>query len=267
MIDKLAELNRVLFAVSTLRDEKNAAEKGAVILHCKGVVIEGRMPDHEMTIEFSGHIGLIEQRRNRIKLTPDGEMFLELNPEGLYDLSDQQKRFILRKCFLDGPFRDETLECLREFSASAKGKTLRWSEIDSSPMKVERWVPEHLHQLGFLRRGKDWLEVTSAYVDTVSVFLSETRGWTEEQHLEYLREKKDLGNLAEDLIVDFEIDRLRKLGCMPESGCVHKISKLKVNAGYDIESFNGKSKAMEIRPLHRGQGLWEIDGEIYLDTQ
>ncbi len=54
-----------------------------------------------------------------------------------------------------------------------------------------------------------------------------------------------LGDLAEAIILEYERKRLKELGYLPESECVKSIGKKRVNAGFDIESFDGESRGMQ----------------------
>ncbi len=245
MINRIRELNRILFSVSALMDENKCARYESVLEDCNSMVIEGQMPDHELSIEFCNMIGFLSLEKKRVYITKHAELFMELNPKGLYELSPGQKRFILRFCYLSGALRKSTLKCFKSFSPTYKKNTFRWSELDSPGLDCEDWIPEHLIQLGVLKRGSNWLEVCRQYVSTIEAFLEEKKGWTEEQFFEYLREKKAIGDIAEELIYEYEVKRLKKMRCNPEAGCIQIISKLKVSEGYDIESFNGKSKNMK----------------------
>lgn len=240
MIDKLAELNRVLLAVNELRDADGAANVDAVIEHCKGTVIEARIPKHEVSISFAEQVGLLVTDGALIRLTSDGAGFIEFNPTGQYDLSDEQKRVLLRTCYLHGPLREQARNILKEFSPALEGDALRWSLYDSSPFPDE-WTAEHLSQLGLLQRHEDGWEVTADYTRTVVIFLEEGEGWSEEKFREYLKEKEEVGKLGENLVRVFEMRRLEKMGHAVEARCVRRISGLRVNAGYDIESFDSSS--------------------------
>src|SRR6266571_2672810 len=151
MIEKLAELNRVLLAVTELGDPDGAASIDAVIEHCKGTVIEARIPKHEISISFAEQIGLLAAEGGAIRLTAEGMGFIELNPTSQYDLSEEQKRVLLRTCYLHGPLREQARNILKEFSPTLQGDAFRWSLYDSSPLPNE-WAAEHLSQLGLLRR-------------------------------------------------------------------------------------------------------------------
>jgi hypothetical protein len=244
MVDNVAELNRVLVATRLLANEKQSAAADVVIEQCQSIVIEGRMPDHQVSIRFATMLGFIVEHRNRLSITESGLAFLALNQDGSYDLTEEQKRLLLRSCFLQGPLRSQTRRLLKGFSPSYKTGRFKWSAIDSAPLDTEEWLVEHLRQLGLLKREENSIEVEERYVKTVAAFLEEGAGWTEEQAEEYYREKREIGTLAEELIIKHEIERLLKAGFSVEAQCVRRISRIRVNAGYDVESFDGQAHDM-----------------------
>lgn len=243
MIEKLAELNRVLVAVNELRDADGVATIEMVIEYCKGTVIEARIPEHRLSIEFAGQIGLLLINGNAIRLTEEGLGLIELNPSSQYDLSEEQKRVLLRTCYLHGALREDAMVVLKLFSSGLGTDMFRWSPYDSPPLPNE-WTVEHLSQLDLLQRRDDGWEVRADYTKTVAEFLGEGAGWSEESFREYLREKEEVGKLGENLVKAYEVHRLMDLGHSVEARCVRRISNLRVNAGYDIESFDSSSPAM-----------------------
>ncbi len=238
MVDNIAELNRVLLAARTIADKARSAPVAAVIEQCESTVIEGRMPDHSVSIRFATAVGFVAEEGERLTITDRGIAFLELNTDDSYDLAEEQKRLLLRSCFLQGPLRDRTRRLLKGFAPAFREGTYRWSEIDSAPLDAEDWLVEHLRQLGLLKRENEVLQVEPDYVTAVAAFLEEGKGWTEEQAREYYREKLEIGTLAEDLIVAHEANRLRASGFPVEAESVRRISRVRVNAGYDVESFD-----------------------------
>jgi hypothetical protein len=215
-----------------------------VIGQCEAVVIEGIMPNHDETIKFAEEIGFIKKTKRRISFLLSGKSFLELNKENIYDLLPTQKNYVLRTCFLHGAFRELTLSLLGKFSPDYNKNKFVWSEIDGVPLSVEKWFIERLIELGLLIRTTNGLEVANQYVGTVSAFLDEGKGWTIEAFEDYLKEKKEVGDIAENAVLDYELARLKNLGCNVESMCIRRISQLRVNAGYDIESFDKASSDM-----------------------
>lgn len=245
MIWRLAELNRVLIAVrDLLDDESRVAPLDAVLRQCATAVIEGRLPNHEETIECAMTVGFLVSRGETLRLTSEGEMFLGLNPESLFDLATDQKRLLLRTAFLNGAFRAQTKTLLEAFAPSPGNETFRWSAFDS-PSLGDGPTVDNLLELGLLSmRGEssaDGLEVDLEYVDPVVSFLAEGEGFTEKDLERHLQERREVGALAERLAFAFECDRLRDLRYDVEAACVRPVSSLKTAAGYDIESFDGGS--------------------------
>src|SRR5437660_1560224 len=100
MIDKLSELNRVLLAVESLLGEEEGANYAAVVRQCESLVIEGRMPNHELAIAFAQELHFLSRNGDDLGITDQGRSFLGLNPNKLYELSSDQQRLLLRSCFL-----------------------------------------------------------------------------------------------------------------------------------------------------------------------
>ena len=245
MVQYIAELNRVLIIAKALSTDIKGVDRLMLIEHCKSVAIEGRMPDHELTLEFSIEIGLMTAiDRKKVLISSDGLAFLEFNTDGLYDLSVNQKKYLIRNFLMDGKYAKAAKECLKCFASSEKRGTFIWSSVDGSPFGKNEWIVRHMEQLGLLKQAKYGYEVEKTYVETVSTFINEPKGYTEDDLLKWLDEKKRLGDMAEKLVLEFEKTRLRGLGYPVEASCVKAVGKLKTNAGYDIESFNGKSKNM-----------------------
>lgn len=259
MIPRVAELNRVALAVRALADVDGRVDVESVVSQCSSIVIEGRLPDHSETIRFALSVGLLLQDGTKVGFTSQGQAFLTLNPDGYYDLTADQKRLLIRACFMDGPFREQTRLLLGSFSPAFAEGTYRWSPVDSQRLAGEPWLVEHIVQLGLLVPWAEGLEVSSEYVDTVAAFLAEGKGWSEAALEEFLRERREIGELAERLVFDFEADRLRTAGHEVEAGCVRRISKLKVDAGYDLESFNGPSPALRFDRFIEAKGARSPD--------
>ncbi|MFZ0639849.1 MAG: DUF3883 domain-containing protein [Candidatus Acidiferrales bacterium] len=273
MIEKLAELNRVLLAVSELRDADGIADVEVVIEHCKATVIEARIPKHQLSLEFAVQIGLLLINGNAIRLTDEGLGFIELNPSAQYDLSEEQKRVLLRTCYLHGALRQDAMAVLKVFSQGLGTDSFRWSLYDSPPLPNE-WTARHMSQLGLLERRDDGWEVRVDYTPTVAEFLGEGEGWSEESFREYLKEREEVGKLGENLVKAYEVRRLMTMGHTVEARCVRRISNLRVNAGYDIESFDSSSPAVaynrfiEVKGARgRGMRFFWSDNEIKVATK
>src|SRR5258708_29515375 len=105
MIEKLAELNRVLLTVAALGEKAASLERAVVAEACARTVIEGRMPDHAATIEYAAVLEMLALGDTSCRLTEQGKLFLELNPTGIYELTEDQKKVLLRSHYLSGSQR------------------------------------------------------------------------------------------------------------------------------------------------------------------
>ena len=241
MIETVAELNRVLIAISEVTEPDGTAEYSNVIRQCESIVIEGRLPNHKLSIDFALTLELMQKKGQRIMLTDIGKFFLSSNSEKYYELSTDQKRWLIRMCYLHGPLKSQTRILIKLFSPNYEEKTFRLTITNKNLTKHQEILIEHLVQLNLLIRSDEQLEVNPEYVDTIAAFISEGKGWTEESLLEHLKERKEIGDIAEQLVLEFERNRLKKLRCKVESISIRYIGKLRVDAGYDIDSFNGKT--------------------------
>jgi hypothetical protein len=243
MIERVAELNRILVVLAQLSPNEPYDRK-AVVEACQRTVLEGRIPDHQRTLEFAASIGLIALTARTCAFTAEGAEFLAHNKSKLFDLTDEQRKILVRSHYLGGVHRRLCKSLFASFAFSERQETVRWSEADSKPIQVDAWVVDHLCQLGALRRGDSWLEVDPEYTKAIVAFLDEEMGMTEEKLKEILREKEEVGTLAEKLVLEFERERLRRAGHVVEAACVRRVSALRVNVGYDIESFSGKASEL-----------------------
>ena len=209
MVQYIAELNRVIITINSISSSKGI-ERSVIVDQCRSIAIEGRMPDHEETIQFCVEIGLLKTRGKQfVLLTDQGRSFIDLNPDYLYDLSTEQKRYLIRGFFLDGVLQRQVKECLKCFVESEKKKTFIWSSIDGTPFGKNGWIVSHLEQLGLIEQLETGYLIKKEYTQTVATFINEPKGYTEAQLLKWLEEKKRLGNIAEEIIFYVEAKVLK----------------------------------------------------------
>ena len=208
----------------------------------KGAVILAPNPNFEPVLEFSVRLGVVSIHQNEVSIAPLGEELLEENIDEIYELQPRQKILLFRRCYLDGPLRREMKNFVKLFSVDSVSGKIIWSSLDSEPFGEIEWVSQHLVQLDVLNASQHLLVVSDHHNETISQFLDEGGDYTEEQMEENLREKRLLGDLAESFVVEYEKSRLAEAGHKLESACVQRISKHRVNAGYDVNSFTGGCK-------------------------
>lgn len=244
MIDRLYDINRVLGAARQLAEGASSPRPvpiSAIVRLCRDTVVGGMLPDHERTVEFSARLGLLRIDDEAVTLLDAGHDFLALNPDGYVELTEAQKSLLARTRYLDGCFAAEARRALQSFSRDDEAGRLVWSELDDAPLDADPWLMAHLCQLQVLRRSPDGYETCSGWMQAIRTLLDGPTGLTEERLRQMLVEKQQVGEIGEELALLFEKERLRSIGRIVESQCVRRISSLRVDAGYDIESFDGAS--------------------------
>jgi len=223
---------------------RRRASKRFLLGYLDGEVVYGRNPEFEPILEFAKRISLVSETSKGFTLTDVGREVLAQNSAKTYELSKSQCPFLLRKCYLVGPLRSEAKILVKKFAVNSNTGRLSWSAIDSEPLGDVDWIGNHFVQLGVFKRSGHLLISSSAYNDVLIAFRDETGDFTEAQFRQSLKEKRLLGDIAEKFVVLWERKRLADSGHRLEAKCVIRISKRRVNAGYDIESFDGTSKLL-----------------------
>ena len=242
MIASLNEINRVLLALRKLTRQRKNVPRGILADFLSGAVILAQNPEFDPVLDFMVRLGLVSIRKKGVGITPLGAELLAENVAEIYELQPRQKILLFRRCYLDGPLRPEMKKIVKFFSVDAASGKIIWSSLDSEPFGEIEWVSQHLVQLNILNTSQHLLVVNDHHNETILQFLDEGGDYTEEQMEENLREKRLLGDLAESFVVEYEKLRLSDAGHNLESACVQRISKHRVNAGYDVNSFTGGCK-------------------------
>ena len=243
MIDRLYEINRVLVAARVLSGAGPAAPipLDSIIRVCRDSALDGRMPDHGRTIEYVAALGMLIIDGNEARLPSEALDFLSLNPENYFELTEEQVKVLARKHYLGGTFAGQCREVLKKFSWSDESQRLVWSEFDDSGLGTSYWLVDHLCQLRVLVRTSTGFESAEDATQAVANFVEEPKGLTEEKLRQMILEKEAVGDIGEELVMVYERERLRVAHRVVEAHCVRRVSRIRVNAGYDIESFDDEA--------------------------
>lgn len=243
MIDNLNDVNRVLLALETLEAKKLRTPRHLLLRYLAGEVVYGQNPPFEPILDFVKTVAVVSERLNGLGLTDLGRELLAQNADKTYELRPTQCALLLRKCYLDGPFRSLTKTLLGKFVINPNDGRLTWSSIDSEPLGEAEWIGNHFVQLGVVQRNGPVLVAARTYNDVLIRF-NEEADFTEAQFRQVLKDHKLVGNIAESFVAQWEKSRLKRAGHTVEATCVARISKLRVNAGYDINSYDGASPSL-----------------------
>lgn len=240
-MQNINEINRLLLAISELSGGKNnAIPESIVIRQCRNVVLMGSLPDHKDTIDFCIELKIIRSEKNRLKVEYLGKKLLDANPSKNYEFTENQKNLAAKEFILNKEFLKDISKIIISFNANEKLGTFVWSLSDGIPIEGNRDILNLMIQLGILERDGPLLFVNQKYVSVIAN-LKGLEMLSIKKLREILDKKIEVGNIAEDLIVLHERNRLESIGAIEESRLVKKISELNVSAGYDILSFDAKS--------------------------
>lgn len=131
-------------------------------------------------------------------------------------------------------------EFLRMFSPDVRSRTFVYGRRDDDSAEVVRWL-QMLSRVGFLRVERDKARVESHYVSLMNEVLARLRGARSVSAAFEAENRKRIGDLAEELAMEHEKQRLTRDGHGDLASLVQRISLVDQSAGYDIASFLGGS--------------------------
>jgi len=200
--------------------------------------------------EFGISLKLFEEKNDRVILTDYGKDIIDKQDVEL-DLNSEQINYLTENCFFNNSKFTDIFDFLKLFDYIDENNSFI---LDSKIIPIPQRIDTHLlQQLGIVKvENERWLidPKYNQFIEQIKEdyeIKEDYKNNLNQQQLELiLEEQKRLGNLAEDLTVVYEIQRLKKNKLLNESTKVKNISKSHVNKGYDIESFS--SKSINLRP-------------------
>ena len=195
---------------------------------------EATLPDYLSLEGFCLEAEILLFEEQNLVLTKIGEEILQKSDDD-YDINQSLKELFVKKCFLKGNFSKKVLPALAEFENNSKYKmdkvTILFEQQDILPI---------LYEAGLLIKQDPDVIINQEFSQEVEKEVINLPGKKPkitqiqlEKELEREKEnKKIIGEIAENIVLEFEKKRLGKNGYAK----VRKISQEYANAGYDIES-------------------------------
>ena len=240
MIKDLREINRILIAIKELSVD-TFARKADVLNECTKVVLGGKSSNHEETIDFCISTGIISEFEKQLQFSTFGKKLIKANPENNWELNEIQKNLLIENCFLDGFCKDESISILKQFYPDNKRKTFVFSRKDDFILKNISSNLQLLFQIDLIQKDEKILFVNPFFSKDLSFLLSKRKkSLSELDH--QLQIDREIGDIAEKIVLEYEKNRLKnEESADSESSLVQIISGTDVTAGYDVESFDGKT--------------------------
>ncbi|MBM3911261.1 MAG: DUF3883 domain-containing protein [Thaumarchaeota archaeon] len=263
MFTDLREINRVLLAMSEI-SINGVAKTANVINECKNIVLGGKIPSHEETIAFCIQSGIIVESNGLLRFSQLGKKLLQTNPDRLWDLNEQQKTLLIEKCLLDGYYKEKTLAILKRFLPDNKRQTFVFSKKDKFVFDTNLNDLMLLLQAGLILEDERLMFVNNDFSRYVSFLLNE-RKMSYDELEQKIKIDKEVGDIAEKIVLEYEKNRLtNKELAQAESSLVQIISGTDVAAGYDIESFDGKTADLAFDRFIEVKGSTERNISFFL---
>ena len=229
----LNDLSRILRLVKLYQRESNSSRNYVKKSYDSEPIKQLKLPNYDEIETFCLKLNLIIKNDAEIKLTEFGIELFELFEN---DLSLANKK-IVEQCFEIQDIKKNIENALEKFHYSNGKKWFpKWDVVN---LFENVQILPILYQTGFLQKNDLSVIVNPEFDKLISKKVK--KKITLEQLEKNLEHQKKIGDIAEEIVLNFEKNRLKNLGFEDESNKTRKISIDFANAGYDIESFNGKT--------------------------
>ena len=229
----LNDLSRILRLVKLYQRESNSSRNYVKKSYDSEPIKQLKLPNYDEIETFCLKLNLIIKNDAEIKLTKFGIELFELFEN---DLSLANKK-IVEQCFEIQDIKKNIENALEKFHYSNGKKWFpKWDVVN---LFENVQILPILYQTGFLQKNDLSIIINPEFDKLISKKVK--KKITLEQLEKNLEHQKKIGDIAEEIVLNFEKNRLKNLGFEDESNKTRKISIDFANAGYDIESFNGKT--------------------------
>ena len=228
------DIPRILQLVKMYQRESNSSRNYIKRSYDTEPIKRMKLPNYDEIEKFSLKLNLIIKNNDEIKITKFGNDFLEIFKIDI----ELAKKKIIQQCLEIKNIGQNIENAIVQFHYN---NSKRWyPKWDVVNLFEDTQILPILYETGFL--GKKDLEVIVNPEFEKLISLKTKKKIPLEQLEKNLEQQKKIGGIAEDIALNFEKNRLKNLGFEEESNKIRQISIDFSNAGYDIESFNGKTK-------------------------
>jgi len=229
----LNDLSRILRLVKLYQRESNSSRNYVKKSYDSEPIKQLKLPNYDEIETFCLKLNLIIKNDAEIKLTKFGIDLFELFES---DSSLANKK-IVEQCFEVQDIKKNIENALEKFHYSDGKKWFpKWDVVN---LFENVQILPILYQTGFLQKSDLSVIVNPEFDKLISKKIK--KKITLKQLEKNLEHQKKIGEIAEEIVLTFEKNRLKNLGFEDESNKTRRISVDFANAGYDIESFNGKT--------------------------
>lgn len=231
--------NKVLISLAELTPDNDSCSVSSLITHCKSFSLGGVRGEYESVLDHCKFCGLISIKRENVALSVLGHKFLSANRERYFEITESQKQILAEKIIFKGAWNIHARELFEHFSANPQTSLYELSIVETSLSINQNVIIHFFKYLGILQEESFLIRVDGKYSQLVYELTADSKAISEQQLEQLLMENRKLGAKAENAVVEFEKQRLIKMGKEIQAELVKRISTINAAAGYDIESFDG----------------------------
>ena len=242
MTVKLRDITKFLCIVKLYYGEGRSSRSYVQKTFNDEPIKEARLPNYSEIENFCIELNLIETKNETIHLTKLGIKILDENKDA-YIISDKLKEILARDCLLPSNLGEKILKTLSKFYISDDEKRWypKWEVYDL--FETPEILPL-LYEIDLIEKKDISVEVNQKYFKLIDKSKS-AKKLTQKQLENQLQNWKITGEIAEQIVLNYEKNRLKNKGCLSESENVKRISSEYANAGYDILSFNERASNLD----------------------
>ena len=221
---------------------------------------QARLPNYAKLERLCEKLNLVRTKSDTIYLTDLGRKLFEL-----YD-SDTYKNFndfFIKNVVFSSEIGNQIHDAISKFYVG-KHYNLYYPKDEIYRLFKSTEILPILYEVSLLKKKYDVIEINTEYLQMI---VQNKRKISQNQLEVQLQNQKIIGSIAEEIVLEFERNRLIKEGHKTESAKIRQISDEFANAGYDIESF-AEDKNGEIRQIFievKGSSGTEIDFHLSIN--
>jgi len=231
--------NKVLISLVELTPVGKSCSVESLLNQCKAIVLGGQRGEYDSVLNHCKQCGLLQIKSKSVTISTLGSKYLSANKEKYFEITESQKQLVVERIVFKGAWNHHARELFEYFSVNQITATYELSIIDTSLPKNLNTTIHFFKYLGILQEEEFVIQVVKRYSQLVYELTADSKAISEQQLEQLLMENRKLGAQAENAVMEFEKQRLTKLGKVPQAALVKRISTINAAAGYDIESFDG----------------------------
>jgi len=231
--------NKILISLAELTPKGDSCSVDTLINHCKSFALGGMRGEYESILNHCRFSGLISVKGKNVLLSTLGYKFLSANREKYFEITESQKQIIAERIVFKGAWSNHARDLFEHFSVNTHTALYELSTIETSLSQNQNVTAHFFKYLGILQEENSLIWINKKYSQLVYELTADSKAISEQQLEQLLMENRKLGAQAENAVLEFEKQRLLKMGKIIQSELVKRISTINTAAGYDIESFDG----------------------------